>query len=235
MIAMNRYITLLTLIASLCFGTACSASVVSNDCDGDCIYSAIRHDEVHKIREVLYDQASFDRLIPARNTDPLLYAARAEACAVGGYFIDKFYSGEEALEARNQAYMEAAASGSVCIIKVLLVAGVDLNYTISGMNALYYALSSEKIEAANLLLEAGIEVFVETDKNENMLFAAAWLGDVAIAKRLFALGVTPNMISDEGKSPADYAAHKWGENSAIYEFLIQAEREQRQKDKSLAN
>jgi ankyrin repeat protein len=117
---------------------------------------------------------------------------------------------------------EVAQSGDLNMMSKLLGAGMDINLQDeNGQPALITAILAGQDDMALLLLEHNADVFARTQKGMTALHAAAYVGDLAIAKRLIAQGADINdQANIAGITPLHAAAEE--DHPAVVKQLVKA-------------
>ena len=99
--------------------------------------------------------------------------------------------------------MEAASSGHLEIVKLLISHGADVNsQSSSGNTPLMYACASGHSEIVRVLLEANANVEDHNENGHTPLMEAASAGHVEVAKILLEYGAGINTHSNEFKESA---------------------------------
>jgi len=110
---------------------------------------------------------------------------------------------------------QAAISGHHEMIKLLIEAGVDLNWSDaddfeegykSGQTPLYKAISFDQEEIAHILMDAGADLKCVTPKGETLLHLAVRHGHADIAERLLQAGLDIDARDIEGATPLKVAS-----------------------------
>ncbi|CAG4999495.1 hypothetical protein DYBT9275_02241 [Dyadobacter sp. CECT 9275] len=105
----------------------------------------------------------------------------------------------------------AAYKGYNQIVKLLLEAGADVRAVDPGMKAtaLHAAAYAGRTEAARLLIEYHIDINKQGPYNGyTALHDAIWQDNVEIVKLLLAANADLHLLSNDGKSPLDFARSK---------------------------
>jgi uncharacterized protein len=116
----------------------------------------------------------------------------------------------------------AAYKGYNEIVKLLLEAGADVRAVDPGMKAtaLHAAAYAGRTEAARLLIQYNIDINKQGPYNGyTALHDAIWQNNVEIVKLLLAAHADLTLLSNDGKSPLDFAKSK---NHREIVALIQA-------------
>lgn len=105
------------------------------------------------------------------------------------------------------ALMTACQAGSYECVRVLLIAGADVNHmTKGGESALVRAVAMCHGDIVRLLLMAGANPnFQTTNYEQTCLHAATMFGDEPCVRHLLAYGANPNLRDEEGRRAIDYA------------------------------
>ena len=185
------------------------------------LYESVEKDEADKVFAFLGRDGVDINEIPDKNENLLIYSSRVRACETGAKLLARYYKGEAFVSLRNEAFWEASAAGSTCLVKHFLDSGVNINFSKSGANSLYFSLENGNLDVANLLIKKGVDLFQITESGETMLFAAALSGDKETAKFLIESGVSVSSRNKEGRTALDFARYKWDDQSQIVEFLKQ--------------
>lgn len=102
----------------------------------------------------------------------------------------------------------AAYKGFNQIVKMLLEAGADVHAVDPGMKAtaLHAAAYAGRAEAAKLLVEYHIDIDKQGPYNGyTALHDAIWQDNAEVVKVLLDAGANLNLLSNDGKSPLDFA------------------------------
>ena len=105
----------------------------------------------------------------------------------------------------------AAYKGYSEIVKLLLESGADIRAVDPGMKAtaLHAAAYAGRTEAAKLLIEYNIDINKQGPYNGyTALHDAVWQDNVEIVKLLLAANSDLSLLSNDGKSPLDFAKSK---------------------------
>ena len=105
----------------------------------------------------------------------------------------------------------AAYKGYNQIVKLLLEAGADVRAVDPGMKAtaLHAAAYAGRTEAAQLLVEYNIDINKQGPYNGyTALHDAIWQNNVEIVKLLLTANADLSLLSNDGKSPLDFAKLK---------------------------
>ncbi len=106
---------------------------------------------------------------------------------------------------------------NVHLLKFLILRGIDLTYNNTGKNALFYAISHERVKIVKFLLDNGL------DPNEGISFygeplvVAAKIGNLSIAKLLAKKGANVNARAGHALTEAARKGHL-----SIFRYLIEA-------------
>jgi ankyrin repeat protein len=127
------------------------------------------------------------------------------------------------LDANQDAPLVMAAyKGYAQIVKALLEAGADVRAVDPGMKAtaLHAAAYAGRTEAAKLLIEHHIDINKQGPYNGyTALHDAIWQNNIEVVKLLLAANADLTLLSNDGKSPLDFARSK---NRTEIIALIQA-------------
>ncbi|HLI83212.1 MAG TPA: ankyrin repeat domain-containing protein [Bryobacteraceae bacterium] len=130
--------------------------------------------------------------------------------------------GDKTLAAGATAFVRAARSADVEVMKMLLAKGADPKLANKdGLNALMLAAGNgwadshkgseaEALEAVKLCASLGLDVNAATDKGDTALHGAAHRGADSIAKFLAENGAKINARNKRGFTPLDIAMGKGG-------------------------
>ena len=102
----------------------------------------------------------------------------------------------------------AAYKGYIEIVKSLLEAGADVSVVDPGMKAtaLHAAAYAGNAEAAKLLIEYEIDIDKQGPYNGyTALHDAVWQNNIETAKVLIEAGANPNIKSNTGETPLEFA------------------------------
>lgn len=174
-------------------------------------YDLIRKDEVESLAKV--DSKIFIQLNLKEYEDPLIYSARTGSSKVAIYLLNKHYYGAGSYDVRSKAFLAASQKGSIEILRALVSAGVDVNYSEGGLiSPLWASLDGKHASAFMYLLSIGADFKFINKKGENLLFPAICFGDLDVIKKLIDLGVDKKIsIVVEGQDTTlnDIAAYCW--------------------------
>lgn len=112
---------------------------------------------------------------------------------------------------RDAPLVMAAYKGYNQIVKLLLESGADVRAVDPGMKAtaLHAAAYAGRTEAAKLLIEHHIDINKQGPNNGyTALHDAIWQDNVEIVKLLLAANANLNLLSNDGKSPLEFAKSK---------------------------
>uniref|UniRef100_A0A0A9WC50 Ankyrin repeat and KH domain-containing protein 1 n=1 Tax=Lygus hesperus TaxID=30085 RepID=A0A0A9WC50_LYGHE len=125
--------------------------------------------------------------------------------------------------------MEAASSGYVDIVRLLIHHGADVNaQSSSGNTPLMYACAGGHVEAVRVLLDNGANVEDHNENGHTPLMEAASAGHVPVAEILLARGAGINTHSNEFKESALTLACYKGHLDMV-RFLLEAGADQEHK------
>ena len=105
----------------------------------------------------------------------------------------------------------AAYKGYNQIVKLLLEAGADVRAVDPGMKAtaLHAAAYAGRTEAAKLLIDHHIDINKQGPNNGyTALHDAIWQDNVDVVKLLLSANANLSLLSNDGKSPLDFAKSK---------------------------
>jgi ankyrin repeat protein len=117
-------------------------------------------------------------------------------------------------------------------VKALVGTGIDLSRQFYGETAIQIAFRRGHLDAAKVLLEAGVNVDQQdADNGQTLLFTMTLLENRAGVKLLASGGANPNLCNMHGRSPLHVAAkhHKFG-YLTIIESLVKAGAELDKRD-----
>ena len=101
--------------------------------------------------------------------------------------------------ARRQTYFaRAAADGNVRNMRLLRMAGVNIDSRGSNSTPLFLAAGEGRLDAVRYLLDQGADVNVRDDRGRTALTEAAFYGNASVMKELILRGADVNAFSDEG-------------------------------------
>ena len=96
--------------------------------------------------------------------------------------------------------MIAASAGNVPVVRALLAHGADVNAVTArtGATALMWAVAAPHPDIVKVLIDAGADVHVSSEKGFTPLLFAARNGDIETAKILLAAGARVNDTGSDG-------------------------------------
>ncbi len=101
--------------------------------------------------------------------------------------------------ARRQTYFaRAAADGNVRNMRLLRMAGVNLDSRGGNSPPLFLAAGEGRLEAVRYLLDQGADVNARDSRGRTALTEAAFYGNASVMKELILRGADVNSFSDEG-------------------------------------
>lgn len=127
------------------------------------------------------------------------------------------------------ALIEAASQGNVEEVRILLQAGVDVNFR-QDTTALCEAVQTGNYEIVKMLIDAGADVNLRAKEGYfNPLLNAAYGGYLEIVRALIQAGADVNVRIEDGRNALEYAElgmleghHKGGKYAEIIKLLKQA-------------
>ena len=101
--------------------------------------------------------------------------------------------------ARRQTYFaRAAADGNVRNMRLLRMAGVNIDSRGSNSTPLFLAAGEGRLDAVRYLLDQGADVNARDARGRTALTEAAFYGNASVMKELILRGADVNSFSDEG-------------------------------------
>ena len=101
--------------------------------------------------------------------------------------------------ARRQTYFaRAAADGNVRSMRLLRMAGVNIDSRGSNSTPLFLAAGEGRLDAVRYLLDQGADVNARDARGRTALTEAAYYGNASVMKELILRGADVNVFSDEG-------------------------------------
>jgi ankyrin repeat protein len=125
----------------------------------------------------------------------------------------------DAPDAMDAALVQAAASGHVEGVEILLDNGIDVNQRGPGeTTALIEAVDGERVEVIELLLDRGANVNAVNSRNVTAVMIASAQGNVGILSSLLDRGADANAVGPDGTTALIQAID--GGHNGIVELLI---------------
>jgi hypothetical protein len=119
--------------------------------------------------------------------------------------------------ARRQIYFaRAAADGNVRSMRLLHMAGVNVDSRGNCCTPLFLAAGEGRLDAVRYLLDQGADVKARDERGRTALTEAAFYGNGAVVKELILRGADVNAISNDGTA-LDAATQ--GNRSAVIDIL----------------
>jgi ankyrin repeat protein len=141
--------------------------------------------------------------------DALWKAAALGRTDMAAFLLDRMPSPSR--ESLANALIGAVMSGSVCIVKLLLRAGADVNAPGAAGLPLVHAVkgrgarATERNEVVALLLDAGADVNARAKDGATALMAAAMANQIDPVRKLLAAAADANIRSDSGLTALTFA------------------------------
>lgn len=143
------------------------------------------------------------------------------------YFSEKAFDLDR-LDLRRRGYLHTAAAHGDCgVISGLLEARISANSLDSdGLSPLVISIKEDKVHAARLLLECGVNVNLGGSHAGTALHVAVFKSEVWITRTLLKKGADPNLEDSDGNVPLHilcgvFASNK-KKNALIGEMLVKA-------------
>ena len=165
-----------------------------------------RADEAERLRKALL-QAIHQEDVP-----------RVRELLASGADLDPF------LWPGSHPLVDAAETGNVDLVQVLLLAGADPNHY-RDVPPLWVAAGVGHGDVVEVLLDARTEIDQENDDGGTPLIQAAFAGHIAVVRRLVERGAAVHHVGRHGDDALAAAAR--GGRQAVYDFLLPLAREER--------
>jgi Ankyrin repeats (3 copies) len=99
---------------------------------------------------------------------------------------------------RQNHFARAAADGNVNRMRLLHMAGANVNSRSSCCSPLFLAAGEGRLDAVRYLLDYGADVNAQEQSGRTAVTEAAFFGNAAVIKELALRGAEMNLISDQG-------------------------------------
>lgn len=200
---------------------ACAMEPIKSKDDNSRFYESIRKNDIVGIQRYYRDMRND---LPDDYEDPLVYSARVGAAPALKFILNNHYKGDAFYTIRSQAFLAASFSGSIQSMKSLVIAGVDKNYSRSGViTPIWASIEGGHLDVFTYLLSLGADYKVVNTKGENLLFPAVVSGNLKVIEILIGLGLNPKTIitsNSQERTLKDYAYYRWKDNPEHLEKII---------------
>jgi ankyrin repeat protein len=99
---------------------------------------------------------------------------------------------------RQTHFARAAADGNVRNMRLLQMAGANVNSQSNCCAPLFLAAGEGRLDAVRYLLDQGADVNARDERGRSALTEAAFYGNASVIKELILRGADMNAVSDEG-------------------------------------
>ena len=153
----------------------------------------------------------------------LLIAVSLSACGQQKGSSTETTAAKTEVKAPDMALQAAVVTGNLDMVKQHIAAGTDLNEkdALSGATPLITAITFEKNDIAQALIDAGSDLTIKNNDGSTALHVAAFFCRVEAVQMLMDAGADKTVKNNYGATPRETVMGPFGDIKPIYEMMQQ--------------